>query len=67
LIAENIKLQNELGKKAQEILLKGGAIPEDMVAKMIDEKIKSPEVAHHGEKIISNLLVIKSYYYFSSN
>ena len=28
--------------------MKGGAVPEDMVAKMIDVKIQSPEVAHHG-------------------
>ena len=48
LIKENIKLQNELGRKAQDILLKGGALPEEMVAKMIDEKIKSPECEHHG-------------------
>lgn len=48
LIKENIKLQSELGKKAQDILIKGGSVPEEVVAKMIDEKIKSNEVQHHG-------------------
>ena len=37
-----------MGKKAQDILIKGGAVPEQMVAKMIDIKVKSPEVEHHG-------------------
>jgi adenylate/nucleoside-diphosphate kinase len=37
-----------MGKKAQDILLKGEALPEAMVAKMIDDKINSPEVQHHG-------------------
>lgn len=48
LINENITKQNQLGKMAQDILVKGGAVPEDIVARMIDEKIKSPEVEHHG-------------------
>jgi adenylate/nucleoside-diphosphate kinase len=37
-----------LGKRAQDILMKGEAVPEGLVAKMIDDKINSPEVAHHG-------------------
>ena len=28
--------------------MKGEAVPEGLVAKMIDDKINSPEVAHHG-------------------
>ena len=48
LITRNIKDQNELGKKAQEILMKGGAVPEELVAQMIHAKVNSPEVAHHG-------------------
>ena len=28
--------------------MKGEAVPEAIVAKMLDEKINSPEVAHHG-------------------
>ncbi|CAF0775596.1 unnamed protein product [Brachionus calyciflorus] len=48
LIIQNIKDGTELGKKSQDILLKGEALPESIVAKMIDEKINSPEVAHHG-------------------
>jgi adenylate/nucleoside-diphosphate kinase len=46
---QNIKNSTEIGKKAQDILLKGEALPESIVAKMIDEKVNSPEVAHHGK------------------
>ena len=42
-------MQTEMGMKAQEILLRGEAIPEEMAAKFLEEKINSPEVAHHGE------------------
>ena len=48
LIKQNIKLLTELGIKAQSILLKGEAITDAIVAKMIDEKINSPECQHHG-------------------
>ena len=48
LILFNIKNNTDLGKKAQDILLKGEAVPESIVGQMIDEKINSPEVAHHG-------------------
>jgi adenylate/nucleoside-diphosphate kinase len=47
-ILQNIKSHSELGKRAQDILMKGEAVPEALVAKMIDDKINSPEVAHHG-------------------
>ena len=48
MILQSIKSQTELGKKAQDILVRGEAVPETTVAKMIDEKINSPEVLHHG-------------------
>ncbi|XP_071818767.1 adenylate kinase 9-like isoform X4 [Apostichopus japonicus] len=48
LILQNIDLQTDLGKKLQELLIKGGVIPEEMAARMIEEKINSPEVTHHG-------------------
>ncbi len=44
-----------MGKKAQDILLKGEALPEAMVAKMIDEKVNSPEVEHHGTFFLATL------------
>lgn len=54
-----------MGMKAQEILLRGEAIPEDMAAKFVESKINSPEVAHHGENlcccncyILSNKLLL---------
>ena len=48
-ILENIEMHTEIGSKAQEILLRGEAVPEDMAAKMIEDKINSPEVTHHGK------------------
>lgn len=44
-----MKNATELGIKAKEILIKGEAVPESLVAKMIDEKVNSPECAHHGK------------------
>ena len=42
----------EAGKKCQEILYRGEAIPEEMVIKMVEDKINSPEVAHHGTLVL---------------
>lgn len=58
LILQNIDLQTDLGKKLQELLIKGGVIPEEMAARMIEEKINSPEVTHHG-KAYRNLMLQK--------
>lgn len=41
-------MMTETGNKCQEILVRGEAIPEDMVIKMIEEKVNSQEVTHHG-------------------
>ena len=49
-IMQEIEMQTETGQKAQEILLRGEAIPEEMAAKIIENKINSPEVAHHGKR-----------------
>ena len=49
IINQGIELQTELGGNAQEILLRGEAIPEEVCAKVLLDKICSPEVAHHGE------------------
>lgn len=46
-------MDSETGKKCAEILNRGEAISEDMVLKMIEEKVNSPEVAHHGKLIIT--------------
>ena len=48
LIAENIKEQTEMGRKVHDLLLRGESVSDQMVAKMIDDKINSPECAHHG-------------------
>ncbi len=49
LIIQHMEMQTEQGQRMQEILRRGGALPEEMVARMIEEKINSPEVAHHGK------------------
>ena len=41
-------MQSAAGLKVQEILLRGESVPEEMAAKMIEDKINSPEVLHHG-------------------
>lgn len=48
LINQQIHMMTETGNKCQEILVRGEAIPEDMVIKMIEEKVNSQEVTHHG-------------------
>ena len=46
-----MEMQTEAGLKCVEILTRGEAIPDEMVLKMIEEKVNSPEVAHHGQCI----------------
>jgi len=48
IILQNMELQTDMGLKCVEILHRGEAIPDDMVLKMIEDKVNSPEVAHHG-------------------
>lgn len=52
LINQQIHMMTDTGNKCQEILVRGEAIPEDMVIKMIEEKINSQEVTHHGRVTI---------------
>lgn len=33
---------------ARELLHRGEAVPDQMIARMLDIKMRSPEVAHHG-------------------
>ena len=39
-----MEMETEMGLKAREMLYRGEAVPEEMVAKMIEDKINSPEV-----------------------
>lgn len=48
IINQGIELQTELGGNVQDILLRGETIPEEVCAKILLDKISSPEVAHHG-------------------
>ena len=48
IINQAIELQTELGGNVQDILLRGETIPEEVCAKVLLDKISSPEVAHHG-------------------
>ena len=43
-----MKLNTEAGQKAKEVLMSGGAVPEELVLQIIEDKIRSPEVAHCG-------------------
>lgn len=44
MILQNIEMETEMGKKAKDMLFRGEAVPEEMVAKMLEDKINSPEV-----------------------
>ncbi len=48
LIATNIKQKTEIGLHARDLLVHGEAVPDQMIARMLDIKMRSPEVAHHG-------------------
>ncbi|CAF1144837.1 unnamed protein product [Adineta ricciae] len=48
LITSNIKQKTELGLHARDLLIRGETVPDQMIARMLDIKMRSPEVAHHG-------------------
>ncbi|CAF2033300.1 unnamed protein product [Rotaria magnacalcarata] len=48
LITSNMKQKTEIGMHARELLVHGEAVPDQMIARMLDIKMRSPEVAHHG-------------------
>ena len=58
LLQQNIDMQTEFGIVCQEILMKGEAVSEEMVIKMIEDKVHSPEVAHHGKYKLSSCVDI---------
>jgi adenylate kinase family enzyme len=47
-INESIKNRDDNGRLVKSILVAGEAIPDEIVLKMIGEKIQSAEVAHQG-------------------
>ena len=49
LLQQAVEMQTEFGLKCQEILVKGESVPEEMIIKMIEDKVNSAEVAHHGK------------------
>ncbi|XP_038656937.1 adenylate kinase 9 [Scyliorhinus canicula] len=48
IIQENTDGNTETGQKFQESLLRGESIPEELVMNLMMDKLRSPEVAHHG-------------------
>ena len=56
IIEEEIAKESEVGKLMQTLLSSGEAIPEEVVAKCFEAKVQSPEVAHHGLQLSSNIL-----------
>ena len=55
---QGIELQTELGAIAQDILLKGEAIPEEVCARVLLDKVSSQEVSHHGKHNSWNFQII---------
>ncbi|KAL1770118.1 adenylate kinase 9, partial [Sigmodon hispidus] len=47
-LEELIATENETGTMLQSLLMSGHSIPDELVTKLILEKIKSPEVSHSG-------------------
>lgn len=45
---QSMEMQTDMGNKMSDILLRGEAIPEELVSKLIEEKVNSAEVEHHG-------------------
>ncbi len=60
MIAEAAQSQTEMGKNIQEMLLRGEAVSEELAAKLIEEKINSPEVLHHGISLICIFVSFKT-------
>ncbi|XP_048348870.1 adenylate kinase 9 isoform X3 [Sphaerodactylus townsendi] len=48
LLDENISASTAYGLKIQELLFQGQSIPEELIVKMLLNKIETPEVAHFG-------------------
>ncbi|XP_029398437.1 adenylate kinase 9 [Mus pahari] len=47
-LEECLAAENETGAMLQSLLVSGHSVPDELVTKLILEKIKSPEVAHFG-------------------
>jgi adenylate kinase family enzyme len=48
LITFNIKQKTEIGLHARDLLIRGDAVSDQVVWRMLDAKMRSSEVAHHG-------------------
>lgn len=44
ILRQNVKLDTELGKQAKGIMEKGLLVPDDLVAKMLDERFNNPDI-----------------------
>lgn len=47
-LSEAMKKKTENGLLAKSILARGEAIPEEMIVNLIEDKLRSAEVAHQG-------------------
>lgn len=45
-LEEHIAAENETGAMLQSLLVSGHSLPDELVTKLVLEKIKSPEVSH---------------------
>ena len=44
ILRQNVKLDTELGKQAKGIMEKGLLVPDDLVAKMLDQRFNNPDI-----------------------
>jgi adenylate kinase len=44
ILRQNVKLDTDLGKQAKGIMEKGLLVPDDLVAKMLDERFNNPDI-----------------------
>jgi len=56
-IEHALKTKSEAGVKCSNLLCSGGAIPDDLVLKMIEDKVNSQEVANCGKYFIYIILL----------
>jgi adenylate kinase len=44
ILRQNVKLDTDLGRQAKDIMEKGLLVPDDLVAKMLDERFNNPDI-----------------------
>ena len=50
MLRREIRRETDLGKKAKEIMNKGGLVPDDVVIEMVTRNMNKPEVFNNNNK-----------------